>query len=206
MHQVGDQLDRGNDEIQILYFLERLEREAERAGGKLHILNGNHETMNVAGRFNYATLPGLADFYQWQLMQSWGSALKVRAHIARPCFICLTVVLLLCRSTHGRAAKVLAYLSDALLMSSACRRNAGAVWGAVSSLGNPASHRRCPLWTIHQQLLQEEQLCLLEVRSHGHTMYSSCCEVGCTAAVTDRLPPWVLRVAALLAFLCIKVF
>ncbi|EIE25532.1 Metallo-dependent phosphatase [Coccomyxa subellipsoidea C-169] len=61
--QVGDQLDRGNDEVRILYFLERLEREAERAGGKLHILNGNHETMNVAGRFNYATLPGLADFY-----------------------------------------------------------------------------------------------------------------------------------------------
>lgn len=75
--QVGDQLDRGNDEVRILYFLERLEREAEKAGGKLHILNGNHETMNVAGRFTYATLPGLADFYQWQLMQSWGSALKV---------------------------------------------------------------------------------------------------------------------------------
>ncbi len=75
--QVGDQLDRGNDEVRILYFLERLEREAEKAGGKLHILNGNHETMNVAGRFNYATLPGLADFYQWQLMQSWGSSLKV---------------------------------------------------------------------------------------------------------------------------------
>lgn len=75
--QVGDQLDRGNDEVRILYFLERLQREAERAGGKLHILTGNHETMNVAGRFTYATLPGLADFYQWQLMQSWGSALKV---------------------------------------------------------------------------------------------------------------------------------
>ena len=46
---MGDQLDRGDNEIQILYFLERLQREAEEAGGKLHILNGNHETMNVAG-------------------------------------------------------------------------------------------------------------------------------------------------------------
>ena len=75
---MGDQLDRGDNEIQILYFLERLQREAEEAGGKLHILNGNHETMNVAGRFTYATLPALASFYEWQLMHSWASSLKVR--------------------------------------------------------------------------------------------------------------------------------
>ena len=78
--QVGDQLDRGDNEIQILYFLERLQREAEAAGGKLHILNGNHETMNVAGRFTYATLPALASFYEWQAMHSWGSSLKVCIH------------------------------------------------------------------------------------------------------------------------------
>lgn len=77
MAQVGDQLDRGDNEIQILYFLERLQREAEEAGGKLHILNGNHETMNVAGRFTYATLPALASFYEWQAMHSWGANLKV---------------------------------------------------------------------------------------------------------------------------------
>ena len=80
--QVGDQLDRGDNEIQILYFLERLQREAEAAGGKLHILNGNHETMNVAGRFTYATLPALASFYEWQAMHSWGSSLKVCIHIS----------------------------------------------------------------------------------------------------------------------------
>ena len=77
MPQVGDQLDRGDSEIQILYFLERLQREAEEAGGKLHVLNGNHETMNVAGRFTYATLPALASFYEWQAMHSWGASLKV---------------------------------------------------------------------------------------------------------------------------------
>lgn len=38
--QVGDQLDRGNEEIEIMYFLERLEREARVAGGALHVLNG----------------------------------------------------------------------------------------------------------------------------------------------------------------------
>lgn len=38
--QVGDQLDRGGDEIKVLYFLEKLQEEARKAGGALHILNG----------------------------------------------------------------------------------------------------------------------------------------------------------------------
>eukprot|EP00959_Pyramimonas_sp_CCMP1952_P338940 7098086-Pyramimonas_sp.AAC.1 len=38
--QVGDQLDRGDDEVAVLYFLERLAREAESAGGALYCLNG----------------------------------------------------------------------------------------------------------------------------------------------------------------------
>lgn len=75
--QVGDQLDRGDNEIQILYFLERLQKEAAAAGGALHILNGNHETMNVGGRFRYATQPGRIDFLRWQLLQSMGEGLKV---------------------------------------------------------------------------------------------------------------------------------
>ncbi|KAK9825447.1 hypothetical protein WJX81_001287 [Elliptochloris bilobata] len=80
--QVGDQLDRGDHELEILYFLERLQREAARAGGALHILNGNHETMNVAGRFRYATLPGIADFYRWEVVQSIGAGLKARCGCA----------------------------------------------------------------------------------------------------------------------------
>jgi hypothetical protein len=55
MLQVGDVLDRGDQELQILYYLERLQQEAEWAGGKLHVLNGNHETMNVMGYHRYAT-------------------------------------------------------------------------------------------------------------------------------------------------------
>lgn len=35
--------------------LERLQRQAEAAGGALYVLNGNHETMNVAGNYRYAT-------------------------------------------------------------------------------------------------------------------------------------------------------
>lgn len=40
------------------------------------------QTMNVAGRFRYATLPGIADFYRWEVVQSIGAGLKVRT--ARP--------------------------------------------------------------------------------------------------------------------------
>ena len=35
--------------------------------------------MNVAGRFRYATLPGIADFYRWEVVQSIGAGLKVRS-------------------------------------------------------------------------------------------------------------------------------
>ena len=53
--QVGDQLDRGDSEIEILYAFERLQREAKQAGGAFHVLNGNHETMNVAQDMRYGT-------------------------------------------------------------------------------------------------------------------------------------------------------
>ncbi|GFR50481.1 hypothetical protein Agub_g12741 [Astrephomene gubernaculifera] len=55
--QVGDILDRGDHEIRILVMLERLAGEAAAAGGRLYLLNGNHETMNVMGDHRYAT-PG----------------------------------------------------------------------------------------------------------------------------------------------------
>jgi hypothetical protein len=55
MPQVGDILDRGDQEIKLLFLLERLQRQAQAAGGALHVLNGNHETMNVGGNFRYAT-------------------------------------------------------------------------------------------------------------------------------------------------------
>jgi hypothetical protein len=53
--QVGDILDRGDQELKLLYMLERLQRQATAAGGALWVLNGNHETMNVGGNFRYAT-------------------------------------------------------------------------------------------------------------------------------------------------------
>ena len=60
--QVGDQLDRGDDEPEILDLLERLDREATAAGGRVHALLGNHETMNVVRDFRYVTEDGWADY------------------------------------------------------------------------------------------------------------------------------------------------
>ena len=76
--QVGDQLDRGGDEVAILYMLERLRKEARDAGGELIVMNGNHETLNVAGRFRYAFEPGIEDFRRWRGRQLLGAALKAK--------------------------------------------------------------------------------------------------------------------------------
>ncbi len=53
--QLGDFLDRGPDSRKIMDVLMRLEREAERAGGRVHVLLGNHEAMNVYGDLRYVS-------------------------------------------------------------------------------------------------------------------------------------------------------
>ncbi|KAL0908200.1 hypothetical protein M5K25_022678 [Dendrobium thyrsiflorum] len=63
--QVGDVLDRGGDEIRLLYLLHRLKFEAYRAGGELLTILGNHEIMNIEGNFRYVTPEGLDEFKQW---------------------------------------------------------------------------------------------------------------------------------------------
>jgi len=60
--QTGDQLDRGDDEPQIIELLSRLKGEAQAAGGAVHVLNGNHEVMNVQADFRYVTPDGFHDF------------------------------------------------------------------------------------------------------------------------------------------------
>jgi len=47
--QIGDVLDKGNYAKEIFDLLMKLEKEAENAGGKVHMLIGNHEELNITG-------------------------------------------------------------------------------------------------------------------------------------------------------------
>lgn len=60
--QTGDQIDRGDEDRDVLDLLGRLEKEAAAAGGRLVVLNGNHEIMNVQGDFRYVTPGAVSPF------------------------------------------------------------------------------------------------------------------------------------------------
>lgn len=47
--QIGDVMDRGDNAKDILDLIMTLGKEAEKAGGKVHMLLGNHEEMNITG-------------------------------------------------------------------------------------------------------------------------------------------------------------
>ena len=61
--QVGNVLDRGGDEITILYFLERLRQQANKTDGKVINMNSNHEIMNMESNFRYVDGMALLWFY-----------------------------------------------------------------------------------------------------------------------------------------------
>ncbi|MRG97005.1 metallophosphoesterase [Polyangium spumosum] len=60
--QVGDEIDRGDEDRDILDLFERLADEAKRAGGAVIALNGNHEVMNVQLDLRYVTDDAFKDF------------------------------------------------------------------------------------------------------------------------------------------------
>lgn len=59
---VGDILDRGPDSRRSLDLLMRLEGEAEAAGGRVHVLLGNHEAMVLTGDLRYVSRQEYAAF------------------------------------------------------------------------------------------------------------------------------------------------
>ena len=50
---LGDLLDRGLESRRVMDLLMRLQGEAQSAGGRLHVILGNHETMNLVGDLRY---------------------------------------------------------------------------------------------------------------------------------------------------------
>ena len=62
---VGDLLDRGSRERELVDLVRRLQSEAESAGGRVHVLLGNHETMNLVGDFRYVPPEGFLSFWEF---------------------------------------------------------------------------------------------------------------------------------------------
>ena len=81
--QVGDILDRGDGEREILDLLQRLEVEAKAKGGRLIQLLGNHEAMNAQGDFRYVTAAGMADFDTTAGLDLTAPDMEQRADVAR---------------------------------------------------------------------------------------------------------------------------
>ncbi len=61
--QTGDVVDRGADSRKVLDLLMNLERQVAKAGGMVHALLGNHETMNILGDLRYVD-PGEYDAFR----------------------------------------------------------------------------------------------------------------------------------------------
>ena len=58
--QTGDVLDRGPDSRKSIDLLMELEKQAKRAGGRVHALIGNHEAMNIVGFLDYVSKEEIA--------------------------------------------------------------------------------------------------------------------------------------------------
>lgn len=49
----GDMIDRGSGDREVMDLMRRLQKESEKAGGRVHVLLGNHETMNLMRDLRY---------------------------------------------------------------------------------------------------------------------------------------------------------
>ena len=93
MVQTGDILDRGDDSRRVLDLLRRLERDAQRAGGRVLSLLGNHELMRVLGDWRYVSAGELRAFRRTdsedlrnQVFANVAAAAKERAAAAKTPF------------------------------------------------------------------------------------------------------------------------
>lgn len=74
--QTGDQIDRGDQDREVLDVLSKLERDAKAAGGALYVLNGNHELMNASFDFRYVSRRSFASFAEYS-RRAQGAAERV---------------------------------------------------------------------------------------------------------------------------------
>lgn len=78
---VGDMLDRGSDSRRSMDLLIRLEEDAAAAGGRVHVLIGNHDAMNLIGDLRYISDAEYAAFAAEETAEErrrWLAALRQR--------------------------------------------------------------------------------------------------------------------------------
>lgn len=75
----GDLLDRGSGERPLLDLVRRLESQAMKTGGGVHVVLGNHEVMNLVHDFRYVSREGYAAFADFELTEDRERALKIFA-------------------------------------------------------------------------------------------------------------------------------
>ena len=74
--QTGDVLDRGPDSRKCMDLLMELEERAERAGGRVHALIGNHEAMNIVGFLKYVSEEEFASYTDSDSEKRWNETFK----------------------------------------------------------------------------------------------------------------------------------
>ena len=73
---LGDLVDRGPDSRKALTLVMRLQYEAEQAGGRVHLVLGNHEVMNLVGELSYTSPSEFAAFAKEEDPKERKAALK----------------------------------------------------------------------------------------------------------------------------------
>jgi hypothetical protein len=74
--QTGDEIDRGDDDRNVLDLFERLEIDAKKAGGDVIAMTGNHEIMNAQTDFRYVTPGGFAAFADVPVRGAWAGEIQ----------------------------------------------------------------------------------------------------------------------------------
>jgi hypothetical protein len=77
--QTGDQVDRGDQDREVLDVIEKLEASAQAAGSAFYVLNGNHELMNARFDFRYVTRKSFASFDEFSSRAS-----KLKGQLPEP--------------------------------------------------------------------------------------------------------------------------
>lgn len=72
----GDFFDRGESVSQVLWLIYMLEEKAEKQGGKVHFINGNHETMNLYGDISYTDFRYVEVAKQISHKKDWDEATR----------------------------------------------------------------------------------------------------------------------------------